>query len=267
MKIIADNKIPYLKGVLEPLANIEYYPGKEINAAKLKNADALIIRTRTKCDKTLLSGSSVKYIATATIGFDHIDTAYCDANNIQWTNAPGCNSGSVMQYMASALIRIAFKHNFSLSDKTIGIVGVGHVGSKVAKLATALGIKVLLNDPPRERIEGSKEFVSLEEIQKNADIISFHVPLNLGGPDKTYRLFNKDFLNGIKNEAVIINTSRGEIVSEKILKEGLKNKRISAAVLDVWENEPEIDEGLLKLVDIQLLILPDILPMERLTER
>lgn len=250
MKIIADNNIPFLKGVLEPFAEVEYYRGEDITPDKVKDADALIIRTRTKCDANLLSGSKIKFITTATIGFDHIDTFFCDANNIKWTNAPGCNSGSVMQYIASALAQISNKYKFSFSDKTIGIIGVGNVGSKVARLASLLGMKVLLNDPPRKRKEGKADFVSIKTIQEKADIITFHVPLNLKGRDKTFHLFNEDFLRKIKDGAIIINSSRGEVVSTEILKKGLTYKKVKAAVIDVWENEPNIDFELLNLVDI-----------------
>ena len=250
MKIVADNKIPFLKGVLEPYAEVAYYPGTEINAKLVNDADALLVRTRTKCNANLLENSKVKFIATATIGFDHIDTAYCESKDIRWTNAPGCNSVSVMQYIASALVFLSEKYNFNYSDKTLGVVGGGNVGSKVALLASGLGMKVLLNDPPRERVEGKGKFVSLQEIQENADIITFHVPLNNKGVDKTYHLVDEDFLHGIKPETIIINSSRGEVVSAASLKKALKEKKIKAALLDVWENEPLIDKELLDLVDI-----------------
>jgi erythronate-4-phosphate dehydrogenase len=250
MKIVADNKIPFLKGVLEPYAEVAYYPGTEINAKLVNDADALLVRTRTKCNANLLENSKVKFIATATIGFDHIDTAYCESKDIRWTNAPGCNSVSVMQYIASALVFLSEKYNFNYSDKTLGVVGGGNVGSKVAMLASGLGMKVLLNDPPRERVEGKGKFVSLQKIQENADIITFHVPLNNEGVDKTYHLVDEDFLHSIKPETIIINSSRGEVVSAASLKKALKEKKIKAALLDVWENEPLIDKELLDLVDI-----------------
>lgn len=250
MKIVIDHKIPYIQGVLEPFAEVIYADGKDISAEMVKEADALIIRTRTKCDAALLDGSTVKMIASATIGFDHIDTNYCEENGITWTNAPGCNSGSVMQYVAASLSYLSNKHGFSLADKTIGIVGLGNVGSKVAKMASAFGMNVLLNDPPRERKEGKSEFVSLQEIQRKADIISFHVPLNKEGIDKTANLFDQDFLAQIKEDVIIINTCRGEVVSGEVLKSGLSSKKVKAAVIDVWENEPNIDEELLKLVNI-----------------
>ncbi len=250
MKIVADDKIPFLRGALEPFADVFYYPGKDINNEILKDADALITRTRTICNKELLQGTKVKFIATATIGFDHIDTDYCDANHIKWTNAPGCNSGSVMQYIASALVRLSMKHNFDLSEKTIGIVGHGNVGSKVARLASAIGMKVLINDPPLQRNGDLQNGVSLIEIKEKADIITFHVPLKKAGIDKTFHLVDAEFIKSLKFNTLIINSSRGEVVDNSALKLALQNKQIAGAVLDVWEKEPNIDKELLSLVDI-----------------
>ena len=250
IRIVADDKIPFLKGALEPFAELIYYPGKEINNEMLKDVDALITRTRTKCNKNLLEGANVKFIATATIGFDHIDTRYCAAKGIKWTNAPGCNSGSVMQYIASALIRLSIKHQFILSEKTIGIVGHGNVGSKIARLALALGMKVLVNDPPLQRKGELPNSVSIEEIREKADIITFHVPLNREGIDKTFHLVDEFFLKSVKPGCIIINSSRGEVVDELALKNALKDKTLKGAVLDVWENEPHIDLELLGLLDL-----------------
>lgn len=249
IKIVIDNKIPFIKGVLEEYAIVEYCAPSEIANEKIKDTDALIIRTRTKCNAQLLSGSSVKFIATATIGFDHINTEYCAANNIIWASAPGCNSSSVQQYIASALVSLAKKKNFSLRNKTIGIVGVGNVGSKVERLAKILGMKVLLNDPPRERSEGKEKFVSLDEIISNSDIITFHVPLNKTGEDKTVHIADEKFFEKFNNSKIIINSSRGPVVKTSALIEAMHSGKVSAAVLDVWENEPNIDHELLSLVD------------------
>jgi erythronate-4-phosphate dehydrogenase len=249
-KIVADNKIPFLQGALEPFAEVLYVPGEDINNEILIDADALITRTRTKCNRDLLEGTLVKFIATATIGFDHIDTAYCDAKGIKWINAPGCNSGSVMQYIASALVVLASKHRFKLSGKTLGVVGHGNVGLKVARLGRALGMKVMVNDPPLYRKGLLRNSVSLFEIVSKADIITFHVPLNRGGIDNTFHLADDDFFNALKSGTILINSSRGEVVDGLSLKKALKNKLIKGAVLDVWENEPFIDLELLDLVDI-----------------
>ncbi|MCB0730239.1 MAG: 4-phosphoerythronate dehydrogenase PdxB [Ignavibacteriae bacterium] len=250
MKIIADDKIPFLKGVLEPYGNIEYYPGKEITKDKIIDADALIIRTRTKCNADLLYDTNVKLITTATIGYDHIDTNYCEENNLKWLNAPGCNSSSVHQYITTVLLHIAEKENIDLTQKVLGIVGVGNVGSKIQKAANALGMKILLNDPPRERNESNSKFVSLEKIKEEADIITFHVPLNNDGIDKTYHLADEKFFNELNKMPIIINSSRGEVVETSAIKNAIKNKKVSNVILDVWENEPEIDLELLEMTDI-----------------
>lgn len=249
IKIVADNKIPFLKGALEPFAEVLYISGREISNEILKNADALIIRTRTICNKELLEHTKVKFIASATIGYDHIDIDYCKSRNIKWTNAPGCNSGSVMQYIASALVRLSIKYNFDFSEKTLGIIGNGNVGSKVSKAATALGFRVLVNDPPLHRASLLDTHVSLKEIKEKADIISLHVPLNMHGIDKTFRLVDQNFLKTIKPSSILINSSRGNVVDTNALKEALKKKFIKGVVLDVWKNEPHIDIELLDLVD------------------
>lgn len=248
MKIVCDNKIPFLEGALEPYAEVVYLPGNKTTADVVKDADALITRTRTICNESLLKGSKVKMIATATIGFDHIDTEWCESNGIEWTNAPGCNSSSVEQYIGSLLVTMAQEMGFRLSDKTIGIIGVGNVGSKVAKIAKILGLKVILNDPPRARKEGGSDFVSLDELITKSDIITCHVPLQRDGEDATYHLFDANRLKSLREDQIIINSSRGEVIDNKALKDALKNGRIKAASLDVWENEPNIDSELLDLL-------------------
>ena len=248
MKIVCDNKIPFLKGALEPYADVVYLPGKDTTAEVLKDADAVITRTRTKCNESTLKGSSVKMIATATIGFDHIDTEWCEQNGIEWTNAPGCNSWSVRQYMASLLVQILNHYNLDRHNCTLGVIGVGNVGSKVAEIASILGLKVLLNDPPRARKEGNAGFVSLDEIIEKSDIITCHVPLQRNGQDATFHLFDQERISLLKPHQILINTSRGEVVDNKSLKAALQNKMIKASSLDVWENEPDIDTELMELL-------------------
>ena len=250
MKVVADDKIPFLKGVLESEGiEVVYLPGAKTTDADVSNADALITRTRTKCNEKLLKNSAVKFIATATIGFDHIDTDYVEKRGICWTNAPGCNSSSVAQYITSLLLNLAVKHNFKLADKVLGVVGVGYVGKKVAAVGRALGMKVLLNDPPRARAEGDKEFVSLDIVAQKADIITIHVPLEYEGEDKTFHLADEEFLNKLTQKQFIINASRGEVVDNAALRKVLEKRSIAGGVLDVWENEPEIDLELLNLLD------------------
>ena len=250
MKIIADNKIPFLRGALEPYAEVVYLPGKETTAEVVKDADALITRTRTICNEALLAGSKVKVIATATIGFDHIDTAWCEANGIIWKNAPGCNSWSVKQYVTALLVTLAQNRGLDLSKMTLGVVGVGNVGSKVAEAASILGMKVLLNDPPRERREGPSSFVSLDYLVAHSDIITLHVPLQKTGPDASWHLFDAARLAQMRPTQILINSSRGPVVDNKALKAALAEKRIAGACLDVWEGEPELDPELVDLLDI-----------------
>jgi len=246
MKIVADDKIPFLKGVLEPYTEVIYLPGKQIDNKVLKDADALLIRTRTKCNSSILKGTAVKFIGTATIGYDHIDTEYCRKNGITWTNAPGCNSSSVQQYIAAALLRISGKFKYKLKNKTIGIVGVGNVGSKVEKLARVLEMNVLLNDPPRARKEGSNGFVTLDQLLIESDIVTAHVPLNLTGEDKTYHLFDEKSFGMMRRGTWFINSSRGEVIDTAALKNAIDSGKLMGTVVDVWENEPDIDTELLE---------------------
>ncbi len=250
MKIVADDKIPFLRGVFEPWAEVIYLPGMQIGSKDLADADALITRTRTRVDRDLLKGTKVKFVATATIGYDHIDTKYLEEKGIRWTNAPGCNSGSVMQYVAAALCRLSIDKEISFKDNTLGIVGVGHVGSKVAGMARALGMRVLLNDPPRQREEGPEQFVPLEHLLGEADVITMHVPLNKTGEDKTLGMVDAQFLKRMKKEAILINSSRGPVVVDDALKVALKSRKLNGAVLDVWNHEPGIDRELMDLADI-----------------
>ena len=255
MKVIIDDKIPYIKGALEPFAEVVYLPGSKTTPEVVKDADALITRTRTICNERLLAGSSVKFIATATIGYDHIDTDYCKRAGIAWTNAPGCNAGSVEQYIASALHTWALEKREKLREKTIGIIGVGNVGSKVARFCETLGMKVLLNDPPRERAEGPEKFVPLDAILREADIITFHVPLNLDGTDATWHMAGPDFFGKLAKKPLVINSCRGEVLDTPAVKDALINGRIAGFIADCWENEPDID---LELLNMAYLATPHI---------
>lgn len=251
MKIIIDNKIPYIKEAVHTIADeIVYAPGKDFTPELVRDADALIIRTRTHCNRELLEGSRVKFIATATIGFDHIDTDYCQQAGIEWRNAPGCNSASVAQYVQSSLLIWKSLRNKELGGLTIGIVGVGNVGSRIAKVAQDFGMRVLLNDLPREEKEGSGSFTSLNKIAEECDIITFHVPLYKEGNYKTFHLADREFFQSLKRKPIIINTSRGEVIDTDALLEALNNQTISDAIIDVWEHEPDINRELLEKVMI-----------------
>ena len=246
IRVVADDRIPFLKGALEAHAKVDYLPGAMISPGDVRDADALIVRTRTRCDRALLGGSSVRFIATATIGFDHIDAEYCREAGIAWTSAPGCNSSSVEQYLVSTLLYLSVEKGLDLNGSVLGIVGVGNVGAKVARIADALGLKVLLNDPPRARKEGPAGFVRLDQILGESDIISFHVPLNRTGEDRTLHLAGRDFFSRVKPGLILVNTSRGPVVEEKALVEALDKGMIAHAVLDVYESEPNVDKELLE---------------------
>lgn len=250
MKIIVDNKIPYIKESLEKITNqVVYLPGSDFTPETVKEADALIIRTRTRCNKALLEGSNVRFIATATIGYDHIDTDYCREKGITWTNAPGCNSASVRQYVQSCLLLLQLQQGYDLSKCCLGIIGVGNVGKKIKVMAESLGMKVLLNDPPRADL-GEPGFTDLQTIARDCDIITFHTPLNRDGKYRTFHLADNDFFHSLKKKPVIINTSRGEVIRTETLLTALKAGQINHAIIDVWENEPDINSELLEKVFI-----------------
>ncbi len=216
----------------------------------MKDADAIITRTRTICNEKLLAGSSVKLIATATIGYDHIDTSYCETNGIEWTNAPGCNSWSVAQYMMAALFHLAQQKGILLAGKTIGVIGAGQVGSKVARLCAAVGMNVLVNDPPRQRAEGDQGFVLLEVIARESDFITVHTPLTYEGADRSFHLIDEAFVQQCAKPFYLINAARGEVTDTVALKNGLKSGKILEAIIDCWEGEPEIDCELLEMAFI-----------------
>lgn len=250
MKVIIDNKIPYIKGVIEQMADeVIYLPGQDFTPDIVRDADALITRTRTRCNRELLEGSRVRFIGTATIGFDHIDTEYCREAGITWSNCPGCNAGAVEQYIHSVLLLLKNERHVDLSHSCIGIVGVGHVGSRIRQLAERLGMKVLLNDPPRAE-QGEKGFISLQTLAEECDIITLHTPLIKEGLHPTFHLANDDFFQSLKKQPYLINTSRGEVVDTEAILRALDCKQIAGAVIDVWENEPHINLDLLHRVFI-----------------
>jgi len=250
MKIVADDKIPFLKGVLEPFAEVIYLPGSQIKQSILKNAEALITRSITPCNAELLENTGIQLIVSATIGDDHIDKHFCKNKGIHWMTAKGCNANAVEQYVTSALLEMSDYFSYPLAGKTLGIIGVGNIGLLVQKIAAALGMKTLLNDPPRACREGPDQFSSLEEIQGKADIITLHVPLTYRGSDKTFHLLEENFFKGLKKQPAFINTSRGAVVESNILNSATKKGWLSYLVLDVWENEPLIVTELVEMTNI-----------------
>ena len=244
MKIVADRNVPFLEGVFEPYAEIVYMEGCDISHEDVIDADALIIRTRTKCDAALLEGTSVSMIATATIGTDHIDMDYCRSKGIMVHNAEGCNAGGVLQYVFSALYGVASRKAIKLNDSVFGVVGVGNVGSKVAALAEYLGFKVLRCDPPRALREGPEGFCDLDYLLANSDIVTLHVPLD----ETTRNMADEPFFTLMKPGSIFINAARGEVVDQEALKMVLP--KFGAVIIDTWANEPNVDEELVEMVDI-----------------
>ena len=246
MKIVADDKIPFLRGVFESAGcEVVYLPGKSTFPETVRDADAVITRTRTRCGKSLLANSCVKIAATATIGLDHFNTAELDELGIAWCNAPGCNSSSVAQYITAVLTEFG-----GYAGKTLGVIGAGNVGKKVIKCAEILGMNVLVNDPPRAEAEGEAGFVSLDAIAERSDFITVHVPLERGGKFPTFHLCGGEFFEKVREGVVFINSSRGEAVDTTALKNALKSGKVSRCAVDVWENEPDIDLELLELAEI-----------------
>lgn len=236
--------IPFVQGVFEPYANVVYKQGDTISSEDVKDADALVIRTRTKCDASLLDGSSVKLISTATIGTDNVDMDYCRERGIFVQNASGCTAGGVMNYVFSALYGVAARKSIKLDGYTLGIIGVGSAGRRVESMARSLGFRILKNDPPRMKEEGSYEFCSMDTLLEQSDIITFHVPLN----DVTRGLADEEFFRKVKPGAIFINVARGEIVVDSALKEAVP--KLGAVIIDTWNNEPFIDKELMNMVDI-----------------
>lgn len=245
MDVIVESHIPFIEGVLEQYGHrVTYLPPEMIDREAVKTADALVVRTRTKVNSALLSGSTVSHVVTATIGTDHIDAAYCAANSIAVDNAPGCNAPAVAQYVLASIAAIFGKDN--LTGLTLGIVGVGHVGKIVARWAEANGLKLMLCDPPRALAECSDQFVSLDQIAAGADVVTFHTPLD----DTTRHICGSDFLSKLRNKPVIINAARGPVVDTEALIRALELGTVRAVVIDCWENEPDISPRLLRLAAI-----------------
>jgi erythronate-4-phosphate dehydrogenase len=248
MNIVVDENIAYAKNAFSEFGDVHLVDGRKITNQHLKNVDVLIVRSITNVNSNLLDGTKVKFVGTATIGSDHIDLNYLKKNNIRFADAKGCNADSVAEYVFTALFKIAADENIRLNKKSIGIVGIGNIGSRVVRIAEALGMLVLKNDPPLERKGIGKKYVSLDEILQ-ADIITMHVPLKKGGRDNTVHLLNKDNLDQIRNGTIIINTSRGIVINNDALYNITRSKKLYN-ILDVWENEPGVNIDLLNITKI-----------------
>jgi erythronate-4-phosphate dehydrogenase len=245
MKIIADENIPYVKEAFGALGEVTLLPGRGMDAASVSGADVLLVRSVTKVNEALIEGSRIGFVGTATIGTDHIDRSLLESRAIGFASAFASNANSVAEYVMSALLNLAGREKFRLRDKIIGVIGVGNIGSRVVRMAEALGMKVLQNDPPLERKTRDPKFLPIDDLFE-ADILTFHTPLTMKGLDATHHMVNKPFLDRMKTGSILLNTSRGAVIETSALYKAIDRRHISFVVLDVWENEPHIDTSLLE---------------------
>jgi erythronate-4-phosphate dehydrogenase len=249
LKIIADANIPLLTSAFGPLGTVVALPAREITAQAVRGADALLVRSVTRVDRGLLEGSGVRFVGTATIGIDHVDTDYLASRDIAFASAQGSNARSVAEYVLAALTVLAERQGRRLCDQVLGIVGCGNVGGRLARLAEAIGIKVLCNDPPLARQTGDAKYLPIEALAE-ANIVTFHVPLTYEAPDATYHLADAWLMSQLKRGLTLINSSRGSVADTEAVKSAFDAGHIGAMVIDVWEREPDIDAGLLERADL-----------------
>lgn len=254
MLIVADENIPLLDAFFSGFGEIRRYPGRAIDAACVKDADVLLVRSVTRVTAQMLEGSQVRFVGTCTIGTDHLDLDYLAHAGIHWSSAPGCNARGVVDYVLGSLLTLAELDGVALQDRVYGVVGAGQVGERLVRVLRGLGWKVLVCDPPRQaREEG--EFVSLQAILEQCDAISLHTPLLRDGPDPTWHLLGGEQLARLRPGTWLINASRGSVVDNQALRELLLDREDVQAVLDVWEGEPQVD---LALADLCTLATPHI---------
>lgn len=251
LKIVADENIPAAEQLFSGFGEVIRIPGRHMSAADVVDADLLLVRSITKVNKKLLENSSVKFVGTATIGTDHIDQDYLQQQGIHFTSAPGCNADAVAEYVISVLSLLAQEQSFSLQDKTVGIIGVGNVGGRLRDRLRRLGIKLLLNDPPRRALGLNDEvYTDLETVLTSADIICMHTPLTTGGDHPSRHLLNSSNLTVIKENAILLNAGRGPVIDNQALLEWHQSREDVTLVLDVWEHEPAVDTALADRVRI-----------------
>ena len=250
LRIVADKNIPYVESAFAALGEVVLLPSSALDAKAVREADLLLVRSTVKVGAPLLEGSRVRFVATATIGTDHLDIAYLDAKAIRWASAPGSNAPSVAQWWASAVLTVATARIGKLAGLVVGVVGAGNVGKRVERVAAALGCTVLRNDPPRAHAEGPDGFVSLDELCTRADIVTLHVPLTAEGPYRTHHLFDADRLGRMRQGAWLVNASRGPVVHGQALIAARSTSQIGAALLDVFEGEPGVPPALIDAADL-----------------
>lgn len=250
MKIVCATSVTLGQEAFSTIGRVEWIPERDIGPAAVRDADLLITRSKVKLNRALLENSAVKFVATATAGMDHLDIPFLNSSRIAWTSAPGCNANSVAEWVVAALLHLATKHNVQLEGGALGIIGVGHVGSRVAALAPALGLHILLNDPPRALAQPGPQWHKLETVLADADILALHVPLVDGNPFPTREMANGQFFSKAKRDLVLLNASRGEVLNEDALLIARRNGRIRHAALDVFADEPDVDPLMADAADL-----------------
>lgn len=250
MKILVDENMPYARELFSRTGTVVAVPGRPIPAAELDDADGLMVRSVTKVNAALLDGKPVKFVGTATAGTDHIDEDYLHQQDIEFSAAPGCNAIAVVEYVFSALLMLAERDGFLLKERTVGIVGVGNVGGRLQARLEALGIRTLLCDPPRADRGEAGEFLPLETLVAEADVLTFHTPLFKEGAYQTWHMADEALLLALKPGTILINACRGPVVDNAALLKVLGQRDDLSVVLDVWEPEPELSVPLLDKVDI-----------------
>lgn len=250
MKILVDENMPYARELFSRLGDVEAVPGRPVPREALTGADALMVRSVTKVNEDLLAGESVKFVGTATAGTDHVDIPWLEQAGIGFSAAPGCNAIAVVEYVFSALLMLAERDSFTLTDRTVGIVGVGNVGGRLQARLEALGVRTLLCDPPRADRGDEGDFRSLDALVAEADILTFHTPLFKCGPYKSLHLADESLIQRMKPGSILINACRGPVVDNAALLRRLEAGQDLSVVLDVWEGEPDLNTALLEHVDI-----------------
>ena len=250
MKIICATNMPFAEEAFGTLGETRVLEGRHLTAADVHDVDLLALRSTTLVNRALLEGSKVRFIGTATIGTDHLDIPYLEQAGIAWCFAPGCNANSVSEYITAALLHLGQRHGFALDGLTIGVVGIGNVGRRVVQKMEALGLRVLMNDPPRERAGDGGPYVPLETILAESDIVTVHVPLNKTGPDRTQHLADAAFFGRMKRGAIFLDAARGAVVDTEALLQALASGQVRHALLDTWEGEPAYRRDIMDRVDL-----------------
>lgn len=250
MKILVDENMPYARELFSRLGEVKAVPGRPIPVAELDDADALMVRSVTRVNASLLEGKAIRFVGTATAGTDHVDEDWLKQAGIGFSAAPGCNAIAVVEYVFSSLLMLAERDGFALRDRTVGIVGVGNVGGRLQARLEALGIRTLLCDPPRADRGDEGDFRSLDELVQEADVLTFHTPLFKEGPYKTLHLADDTLISRLKPGSILINACRGAVVDNAALLTRLNAGQDLSVVLDVWEGEPDLNVDLLNAVDI-----------------